>query len=162
MQLRTRDIRFGFVAVAVLISAGCDTAAQQKDFLDEAQATPSGITQTDQNGEVVSLDDDDWRTAPLFLARVEVEPAYPNPASGVVVTIPFRVLQPNEVSGGVYVRSFDADGDVIPLGESLETSGPGLYIITISPAQLGPTGLHRLFVTDVFGDLISYGDLDVR
>jgi hypothetical protein len=142
--------------------ARCDTADLQKDFLDEAQAVPSGFTQTDQNGGVVSLDDDDWRTSPLFLGRVAVEPAYPNPVSGGLATVPFRILQFNEVSGGVYVRSFDADGDLIPLGEAVETSGPGLYTITINPAQLGTTELHRLFVTDVFGDLISYGDLDVR
>src|SRR5690606_4099136 len=137
-------------------------AAQQETFLDEAQAEPSGFTRTDQSGGIEALDGDDWRTSPLFTGRVIVDPAYPNPTNGGIVTLPFRILQPNEVAGGVYVRAFDADGNVIALGEQIETSGPGLYVVTINPALLGPTGLHRLFVTDVFGDLISYGDLDVR
>lgn len=162
MQLRRRDIRLGFVAVAALLWAGCDTAAQQESFLEDAQATPSGISRTDQNGGILDLDEDDWRTSPLFIGKVTVDPAYPNPVIGGIVTVPFRILQPNEVSGGVYIRSFDADGNVIALGEEVETSGPGLYVVTINPALLGPTGLHRLFVTDRFGDLISYGDLDVR
>ena len=160
--MRGSDIRLAICAVALLLLAGCDTADLQREFLDAAQSTPSGVTQTDQNGGVTATDPDDWRTSPLFVGRVIVDPAYPNPVAAGLVTVPFRILQFDELSGGVYLRAFDTSGRLISLGESVETSGPGQYTIPINPAQLTTKGLHRLFVMDVFGELISYGDLEVR
>lgn len=160
--LKSRDIRVAMSAVALCLVVACDTADLQREFLEDAQSAPSGFTQTDQNGGVLTTDEDDWRTAPVFVGRAIVDPAYPNPVSAGLVTVPFRILQFDELSGGVFVRAFDANGRLIPLGEMVETTGPGQYTITINPAQLGTTELHRLFVMDVFGELISYGDLDVR
>lgn len=161
-MMRGFHIRAALVAVAILAVPACDTGDLQREFVDDAQATPADFTRTNQNGGVVSTDADDWRTAPVFVGRITVDPAYPNPTTGGLVTVPFRILQFDELSGGVYVRAFDVNGRLIPLGESVETSGPGQYTITINPAQLGTVQLHRLFVMDVFGELISYGDLDVR
>ncbi len=149
-------------AVAVGLLGACDTADLQREFLEAAQSPPSGFTQTDPNGGVINADEDDWRTAPVFVGRAIVDPVYPNPVSAGLVTVPFRILQFDELTGGVFVRAFDVNGRLIPLGEMVETTGPGQYTITINPAQLGTAELHRLFVMDVFGELISYGDLDVR
>lgn len=160
--MRIVDIRLALVAVALVLVPACDTADLQREFVDAAQAEPSGITRTDQNGGQLSEDADDWRTAPVYVGRVTIDPAYPNPVSAGLVTIPFRILQFDELSGGVYVRAFNADGRLVPLGESAGISGPGQYTVTINPAQLGPAGLHRLFVMDVFGELISYGDIELQ
>jgi len=157
-----RSLRLGVTAVALVVLARCDTADLQRDFVDAAEAPPGGFTRTDQNGGVVDADEDDWRTSPIYVGRITVEPAYPNPVTSGLVTIPFRILQFDEVSRGVYVRAFDADGSLIPLGETVDTSGPGLYTVTINPVQLGTAELHRVFLMDAFGELISYGDIDVR
>lgn len=146
----------------VVLFAGCDTANQQKTFIEEAEAEPSGFTATDANGGVTSEDSDDWRTSPVYVGRIVVDPAYPNPFTAGVVTIPFRVLQFNEVTGGMYVRAFDGQGRLFAIGEALDTSSPGLYTITINPAQLSTKGLHRLFLQDVFGEVVSYGDLMIN
>jgi len=150
------------LAVCLLVGVGCDSANEQKSFLEDAQAVPSGITSTDANGGVVSEDADDWRTAPVYVGRIVVDPAYPNPFSNGVVTVPFRILQFDEVVGGLFVRAFDTQGRLFSLGEVLDTSSPGLYTITINPAQLSTTGLHRLFIQDVFGEIVSYGDLMIN
>jgi hypothetical protein len=78
------------------------------------------------------------------------------------VTIPFRVLQFDEIIGGMFVRAFDPQGRLSTIAEVIETSSPGLYTFSISPAQLGTKGLHRLFLQDVFGEIVSYGDLMIN
>ena len=61
-----RRLRCTFLVVlALLLAGGCDTAEQQNDFEDEAFSTPSGFTRTDENGQILSEDKDDWRTAAL-------------------------------------------------------------------------------------------------
>ncbi len=146
----------------VTLTMGCDTANEQRTFIEDAQSAPSGISTTDVNGLVDVADSDDWRTAPVYVGRIVVDAAYPNPFENGVVTIPFRVLQFDEIVGGMFVRAFDTRGQLVTIDEVLETSSPGLYTFTINPAQLGTKGLHRLFVQDVFGEIVSYGDLMIN
>ena len=159
--IRPEPVAALLILVAIVTSA-CDSANEQKSFLDDAQATPTGFTSTDANGGVTADDADDWRTAPVYVGRIVVDPAYPNPFSNGFVTVPFRVLQFDEIAGGLFVRAFDTQGRLFSLGEVLDTSSPGLYTVTINPAQLSTTGLHRLFIQDVFGEIVSYGDLMVN
>ena len=78
-----------WVVLAAPAWVGCDTAEQQNQFEEEAFSTPSGFTRTDENGEIVSEDTDDWRTSPVYSTRVLIDPAFPNPAPpGELVTIP--------------------------------------------------------------------------
>ncbi|NNE45220.1 MAG: hypothetical protein HKN37_01020 [Rhodothermales bacterium] len=145
----------------------CDATDSQDEFVTAATSTPSGFSATDasgglvrdEEGQIVSEDTDDWRTAPFFVGKVVVRPAYPNPAvAGGTVTVPIRILQFDDVSGGLVLRTLV--GEQFPLlDELIDTSSPGERIMQFSVAQIGEAGLHRLFILDSFGEMVSYGDV---
>ncbi len=145
--------------IPIVLLAGCDSTDSQDDFVKAAQSPPSGYTRTDASGQVVSEDTDDWRTAPFFVGKVVVNPAYPNPGgAATTVTVPIRILQFDDLSGGLLLRA-EVDDRLRLLDELIDTSSPGAYIMQFSAAQLGRAGLHRLYVLDEFGELVSYGDV---
>lgn len=146
----------------VVLFAGCDGQRLQEDFADAASRPAEGITRTDEAGRIVSEDEDDWRTAPLFLGKVRVDPAYPNPVSTQFVTIPFVILDFNAIRGGVVLRAFDANRRFIFLDSEEQATQPGSYILSFSPGLLGRKGLHRLYLFDGVGEIISYGDLELQ
>ncbi len=147
------------ILVLALCTVSCDSSDSQDDFLKDATAPPSGITRTDASGQVVSEDRDDWRTAPFFVGKVIVDPAFPNPTPvGGTVTIPLRILQFEDLSGRLSLR-VDVDDDFRLLDELLDTSSPGARIFQFSAAQINRAGLHRLFILDDFNEIVSYGDL---
>ena len=156
--LMSSSLRLLFVVVLATIVA-CDSTDSQDDFVQAASSPPSGITRTDASGQVTSEDTDDWRTSPFFVGKVFVDPAYPNPAQvGSTITVQIRVLQFGDISGRLVLRAEVGD-DLVPLDELIDTSSPGAYIMQFSGAQLGRTGLHRLYIFDEFGEIVSYGDL---
>ena len=149
-----------FVVLTGLAWAGCDTAEQQNEFEDQAFSPPSGFTRTDENGEIITDDQDDWRTAPVYSTRVLVDPAFPNPVQpGQFVTIPVQVREFNSVQGGLELVGNDANGIPRRLDEIRDARDPGAYIFQFNPTLLGVTGLIRLFIVDSRGGLVSYGDL---
>ncbi len=150
------------IVIAVLGVSQCDTARLQDEFEADAFSTPSGYTQTDQSGQVVSADDDDWRVAPAFSGKIIVDPIYPNPSPGGLVVVPFRVLEADPSVVGIFVRAVRSDGSTIPLGESFDIQTPGFHDIRINPSIIGSVGLSRLFVVDNRGQLVSYGDIQVQ
>ena len=148
------------VVLAVLAWAGCDTAEQQNQFEDDAFSTPSGFTRTDENGDIVSEDTDDWRTSPVYSTRVLIDPAFPNPVSpGELVTIPVQVREFDSVQGGLELVSFDENRIPRRLGDIRDASDPGAHVFKFNPALLGVAGLVRVFIVDSRGGLVSYGDL---
>ena len=94
-----RRLRCTFLVVlALLLAGGCDTAEQQNNFEDEAFSTPSGFTRTDENGQILSEDKDDWRTAPVYSTSVLIDPAFPNPtAASDFVNVPVSVREFNSI-----------------------------------------------------------------
>ena len=168
--LRPDDLRGCWAGVLLLtglllLSSGCDSQGDQNDFADEASSPPAGITVTDDGGQIISEDGDDWRTAPVFRGTVRVEPAYPNPVGAEVVYLPVTVLPAGagrNIQGGLALRARDETGrccftlDVLP--EAREVGG---YSFNFSAGLLG-IGLHRLFVFDGSGELVSYGDVRVE
>jgi hypothetical protein len=156
-------IRLIALAAVLLVAGGCDSNDAQDAFLDEAAAPPAGITETTARGEVVSApDEDDWRTAPLYRGRVRVSPAFPNPTSQTgQVTLTTSILFSDSVRGGFSVRARRSDGVLVVLDE-LAATAPGNYALTFNTATLGRAGLVRLFVLDLTGEIISYGDLLIR
>jgi hypothetical protein len=144
-----------------LSGTGCDTQGEQNDFVDAADQPPNGITRTDAGGQVLSEDQDDWRSAPVYIGKVRLDPAYPNPATTAFVTLQVNVLEFGGVRGGLFLRANNASGRFILLDDLPDASSPGFYSMTFSPAALGRTGLHRLFLFDSFNELVSYGDLEV-
>lgn len=148
-----------FVALILLIGAGCDTQEQQKDFLDDAFSPPSGFTRTDADGRILSDDKDDWRTAPIYTGRVLIDPAFPNPVSGAFIAIPVRVREFNAVPGGLEVVSFDENQIPRRLDAVREASDPGAYVLSFNPTLLDVRGLVRVFILDGRGEMVSYGDI---
>lgn len=146
----------------VLFVGACDSQEQQNNFVDDAGATPSGFTRTDAEGSIISDDTDDWRTSPLYLGKVRLDPVYPNPSSGEFVTVPLSILEFNTLQGGIVLRAYDNSNRLRLLDEIDNTGSPGAYILRFSPAILGRTGLIRLFIFErIGGELISFGDLQV-
>lgn len=141
--------------------AACDSQQQQNSFVEDANLTAKGFTSTDASGLVISQDDDDWRTAPVYFGKVRIDPVYPNPSSTEFVTVPVTVLEFNSVQGGLVLRARDNANRLRLLDEIDNASDPGAYIMRFSPAILSRFGLVRLFVFDRLGELVSYGDLQI-
>jgi len=150
------------ILLYALLSSGCDIQEQQDEFAEQASATPNGYAATDNTGRILSDDEDDWRTAPLFAGKVRVDPAYPNPVSGDFVTIPVTILDFNSIRGAIQLRAFGGSGHFIVLDEIPNAGSPGAYVFNFSPGLLGQNGLHRLYLFDSASEIISYGDLLVQ
>lgn len=143
------------------MSAGCDTQGAQNDFLDEAGQSPSEITRI-VGGEVCSEDPDDWRTSPVYNGIILVERgADPNPASSTLITINIRVLQFDRVRGSLSLRAFGVGNNYLFLDTILDASSPGDYVFQFESSLLSENGLHRVFIFDGIGELISYGDIEL-
>ncbi len=149
--------------VCVLITAaGCDTQGGQDDFAASASRRPSGYTQTNADGTVVTVDEDDWRTSPAYRGTVRIDPAYPNPVATEFVTVPVTVTQFNSVRGGLVLRAYNSAGLLFRLADIPEARDPGAYVFSFAPGLLGRLGLQRVFVFDTVGEIVSYGDIMVQ
>lgn len=150
--------------VLMLLWSSCDSQGEQDSFAHQARRPPDGITVATIDGETVSVDPDDWRTSPFYRGRVRVDPAFPNPVSVDRVHIPLTVIGFEAVQGGgLTLRAFAPNGiDLIRLGDIISVDGPGAYAFSFSPGQLGTRALHRVFVFDLAGEIVSYGDILVE
>lgn len=156
--------------ICCLVLWACDTYNKQQQFSNEASQRPEGITRTTESSEVVEEDANDWRTSPLYRGVVRVEPAYPNPltATHQRVTLPYWITDFNAISGDVTLRAYNDRNNFIAL-DRREITGPGSYQFDFHPSILSSAGnvgsvegLHRLFLFDERGELVSYGDLRIR
>ena len=152
------------VVFAILLGS-CDAQGAQDDFVTEAGVPASGITKIlDETfgGTICSEDPDDWRTSPVYNGIVLVERgATPNPASSALVTINIRVLQFDRVRGSLSLRSFGNGNTFIFLDTILDASSPGDYVFQFNSSLLSENGLHRVFIFDGVGELVSYGDVEL-
>jgi len=147
---------------------GCGNNDAQRQFEQEAFQRPSGITETGQNGSVVSEDPDDWRIAPDFQGLVDVSPAFPNPVlTNDQIGIEFTALGIETVNGLEVAVLFE-DGSIRSLFiDNAVPLPPGLQIIPIQPPELARfeseiVGLHRILLFDMNRNIITYGDLEVE
>lgn len=161
-------IPFLLLPLLLLLLYGCGNNDAQRQFEQEAFQRPSGITETEPNGTVISDDPDDWRIAPDFQGLVEVSPAFPNPVlTNEQLRIEFTALGIVAVSGLEVAVLFE-DGSIRSLFiDNSEDLPPGLQVIPIDPQQLGRfqseiTGLHRILIFDLNRKIISYGDVEVE
>ncbi len=157
--------RFAHGLAVLLLSSllvSCDSVNQQEAFAEAANRAPEGFVQTNEGGEVISEDEDDWRTSPFFRGRIRIEPAYPNPSSGSFVTIPITILDFNAFRGSLVLRGFNTSNRFILLDEIPNASDPGVYVFNFSTTLFGAKGLQRVFIFDTLGELISYGDIMVE
>lgn len=158
-----------------LVLAACDSGDAQRAFESDAALPPAGITQTDQDGNIIGdPDPDDWRSSPMY-PSITVQPAYPNPVppgySGTVavpVSIPFS----NVIAGGLYLSVYDPRYPErgIPILDHIPPGALFEYVeLRFTRAELqarlqlpDARGLYRLYVEDSAGRLISYGDLEIN
>jgi len=150
--------RLGPVLLATVLGVGCDSSEEQNQYAVDAGRPAEGYTETNGNGEVVSDDPDDWRVAPFFIGKIDVEPARPNGVQSGLAFIPLRVLSPGVVSR-LSLRVRLEDGRLDFLAEILDASTVGAYEFTFSGGQLPGKGLHRVFVFDALGEIVTYGDI---
>jgi len=165
------------VAASSLAVTGCDSQGAQNKFEDDAARGPSGIVWTtpdgriavDANGDEIENDLDDWRTAPNFAGIVRFDPAYPNPSPDILITLPVLVQQFNALAGGLVLRGYDDTNRLVRLDELPQATQPGSFTFVFSPRQFSSAGdisvargLHRVFVFDIRGEIVSYGDIRVE
>lgn len=146
----------------LFLATGCDTQrGDQEAFVEMANLPPENFARTDAFGNVLEDDPDDWRTAPFFAGKISFRPAYPNPTTGEPVTLPFTVLEFNAISNRLVLRARDpGDPNRLILLDDLTNAGEtGGHDFRFAPGLIGIPGLHRLFVFDAVGELVTYGDL---
>ena len=155
--------RVASLCLLVALSWGCDLGEEQDTFAEDAARPPSGITRVDAEGKVLSQDEDDWRTAPVYVGEVRVEPAEPNPATaGGFVSIRVTVTLFNAVRSPLRLKVRRNDGLLETIGTIDRAADPGAYAFYVPTDQIGPRGLHRVFVFDGVGEIVSYGDVMVQ
>ncbi len=165
--MRNRTLLWGCI---VLLMAACTRNSAQDKFESDARRAPSGITRTDASGRILSNDPDDWRIGPMFQGFVDISvPAYPNPSRNQRITIDLIISGLESVNGiEVYTRT--AVGEPLFLYEIPDRPIPiGLSQIFFDPISLSPfrtyddaIGIHRIYIYDRNGNLISYGDVEIE
>lgn len=148
---------------------GCTRNDAQREFEEEAYSFPNNYTKTTAQGQVESVDEDDWRISPLFQGLIEINPPFPNPvATNQAIQFEVEVTGIQSVSGIEVLVRFD-DNSFRSVYQNFETLQPGLTTLQINPIELaqfgnpeGARGLNRLFIFDGKSQMISYGDVLVE
>lgn len=162
-----------FLLLVFLFAVSCTRNDDQREFEQEAYQVPQNVTQTTAQGQVTSVDEDDWRIAPLFQGLIEIEPPFPNP-SNTTSSIQFEisVTGVQSITGLeviVFFDDYDPNYGTNVLYYETQTIQPGLTTFQINPMELGEEpvaesarGLHRIFIFDGRQQLISYGDIKIE
>ncbi|MCH8495823.1 MAG: hypothetical protein LAT57_09365 [Balneolales bacterium] len=163
-------MRYATILLLLVLISSCSRDSDQEQFEREAFASPQNITETTAGGEIIATDPDDWRIAPLFQGYVEVfQPPYPNPSPGTRFTLEILITGLESVYGlEIYTRDTLGRPSLI-YTDNRRPMPPGITDIIIEPVWLSPTGnyngalgIHRIFVYDGSGNMITYGDLLVE
>ena len=168
IQQRPRNLLTFLFLFSIAILTGCNRSSDQRQFEQEAFSTPEGITETDDSGNVINRDPDDWRISPFFQGVIEVDPAYPNPVlTNQLVRINYIITGVESVSG-LRVFVFYQSGNIRLIDEDIRNPlPPGIGITTLEPNLISefpenPQGLYRIVITDVNENVITYGDIRIN
>ncbi|MDX1419162.1 MAG: hypothetical protein R3181_04290 [Rubricoccaceae bacterium] len=165
-------IRTASAAACLLLAlalAGCGSSEAQAEFeLDAAQAA-SGIARTDAQGNLLSDDPNDWRTAPLYATsffQVTRRP-FPNPvsfSSGAVVIM--EVTTGDAIPGGLRLVPFEnGRRSRFTSEQTCFVGGPDICVFDFFPSEIEgaqPGDLWRLILFDGQGNVVTYGDLQIE
>ena len=152
----------GFL-LATPLFVGCDATSigeLQRVFEFDAVGVPDGVTRTDARGNVLSEDDRDWRTAPVYSSQFTLTfLPYPNPASPTE-SVQFAGTFSGS-NGALIPYRLTAQGDLSRI-QAVTGSTEGTAPLFSFPAgQLGGPGLHRVVLLDRQGRIVTYGDVEV-
>ena len=156
-----RSCRPAVLLGLLLLALGCDAGSvqeEQEQFRLAALSEPSGITETDSDGALISEDPDDWRTAPLYRSRFFFAFApYPNPA-GAAESVQFAASFTGGAAGLVPYR-INARGDLVRIQGVVGTTDGSAPLFSFPAGQLGEPRLHRVVLLDATGQIVTYGDV---
>jgi hypothetical protein len=176
--MRTHFILYLFFlfCTGCLLVAGCSKSDDQRDFENHALSEPDKITETENSGDIVKTDPDDWRISPMYQGLISIgtpdnQPPYPNPLSfnqELTINIYIRSI---ETLNRLEVYSFElpsqANSPAIAIREDI--SSPSLETITLSGQLISGSsggsqaaGLYRILIYDGEQNLITYGDIEIR
>ncbi len=151
-----------------LVMLSCTNNDAQSEFEQKAYSQPEGITQTDQNGNVVGDEDpDDWRTSPFYAGLAEIEPSFPNPllyseTASLEVFLngtPFTsILELGYFDFQDRWTQIDLEQDISEFSVSSLTIDPQFFGSNVSLAR----GTYRLIVFDGNQRVITYGDITIE
>lgn len=166
---------FFLLFVGCLLMASCSKSDDQRDFESRALSEPNRITETDNNGNIVNSDPDDWQIGPMYQGLISIgtpdnQPPYPNPLSfnqELTINIYIRSI---ETLSRIEIYSFEfpseANSPAIAIRENI--SSPSLETISLSGQLISGTsggsqaaGLYRILIYDGEQNLITYGDVQI-
>lgn len=152
----------------ILMMAGCNQSSDQREFEQAAFNEPIGFTETNDRGEVINRDPDDWRISPFFQGLVEVDPPYPNPALSNERLSIDRVITGIESVSGFRILAFYGTSDIRFIFDDFRRPLPtGLESVPLEPLDIAqfaesPQGLYRIIIMDANENVITYGDIMIE
>lgn len=155
-----------FIIGCLALASGCDafgTSEEQLAFREAAYQVPQGYTAVAADGDVISTDADDWRTAPVYAGRFYVEiPPSPNPVTADE-SMSMTVFVDGGVIGGLSLYRVNALGDLQRVERVPGATRTGLYTLVLDGGELidAETGLVRLVILDGREEVVTYGDVQV-
>lgn len=159
-----RKLISGLLLLLIVGLTACDsTRDEQEVFERQALSAPEGITETNEAGEIVSADPDDWRVAPHFPPpAVRITPPHPNPAGTGLITLEISFGFALDFRGLILARYDPASRDLTNIVELPDASGIGPQVFDFTAGDLRQTGLSRLVVYTGQGIILTYGDILVE
>lgn len=166
------------ISLCLLLMTGCSKSDDQRKFEERALTSPDGITETNGNGDIIDgkIDNDDWQVGPMYAQRIQINaelthPPFPNPLSynqTLNLEIFFNVSDPVDA---ISVQKFSIVGErnypeiAFRNGDELINSFNTIPIQgkeIAKGAGSGGKGLYRILIYDRRGNLISYGDVQIK
>ena len=158
---------FAFVLVTLFfILQGCSQNSDQREFEKAAFSEPNGITVTNEQGDVITVDPDDWRIAPFFQGDIElVTLPHPNPVrTNQVLRLDIQVNFLDRITG-MYIRVLRF-GSFYPVDDRnqirIGINSFSLDAKIIAGGVPNQAGLYRLIIQDENENVITYGDIEIQ
>lgn len=158
-----------------LLLISCSKSSDQRDFENRALSEPTKITQTDNNGNVIKKDPDDWQIGPMYQGRISIgtpdnQPPYPNPLSFNQELKIFIYIRDIETLSRleVYAFEFPSEANSPAIKVRTDISSPSLETFNLTGQDISGSsggseaeGLYRILIYDGRQNLITYGDVEI-
>ena len=155
------------LAIISVAFNNCTNDDAQKKFETQAYGEPSNYTETTFQGDIVQIDNDDWRISPLYIGLADVRPIFPNPVQyGSNINLDVEI-NGAPVGSIIELGYLNNSNNWFPLQVMDITSDFEFVSFLINTRQFGSTaeqarGIHRMLLFDGNQRLITYGDLLIQ
>ncbi|HCD51405.1 MAG TPA: hypothetical protein DEQ34_03090 [Balneolaceae bacterium] len=159
-------LRFLSFAIILLIGSSCNNNDAQRKFEAEAYGPVTGFTETDNQQNIISKDDDDWRISPIYAGLIDIEPVFPNPLLYGSVAYLEVTLNGAPISSFMQLGFLNYQDQWTPIQQQDVTSDFDVLTFVIDSRIFGSNaelarGLHRLLLFDGGQRLVTYGDIQI-